>query len=98
MPQSVNAAMAPCVGRLAERRGRRTAFPIGFGALSARGLLLPLAVDDPSMLIAVQALDGVSAAALGVLLPLVAADLTRGTKGRGPRFPAQARRRGAAAR
>ena len=47
--------------------------------MPARGLLLPLAVADPKMLVAVQALDGVSAAALGVLLPLVAADLTRGT-------------------
>ena len=79
VPQFVNAAMAPWVGRLAERRGRRVALLIGFGALPARGLLLPLAVDNPSMLVAVQALDGVSAAALGVLLPLIAADLTRGT-------------------
>jgi MFS family permease len=31
------------------------------------------------MLVAVQALDGIGAAALGVLLPLIAADLTRGT-------------------
>ena len=30
-------------------------------------------------LVAVQALDGVSAAAMGALLPLLAADLTRGT-------------------
>ena len=44
-----------------------------------RGLLLPLAVADPVVLVAVQALDGVGAAALGVLLPLIAADLTRGT-------------------
>lgn len=78
-PQFVNAAIAPWVGRLAERRGRRAALLIGFGALPARGLLLPLAVDDPFMLVGVQALDGVSAAALGVLLPLIAADLTRGT-------------------
>lgn len=79
VPQFVNAAMAPWVGRLAERRGRRAALLIGFGALPARGLLLPLTAADPVMLVAVQALDGVSAAALGVLLPLVAADLTRGT-------------------
>ena len=78
-PQFVGAAISPWVGRLAERRGRRAALLIGFGALPARGLLLPLAVADPVLLVAVQALDGVSAAALGVLLPLVAADLTRGT-------------------
>ena len=79
VPQFVNAAMAPWVGRLAERRGRRAALLIGFGALPARGLLLPLTAADPFLLVAVQALDGVSAAALGVLLPLIAADLTRGT-------------------
>ena len=64
---------------MADARGRRAALLLGFGALPARGLLLPLAVDDPVLLVAVQALDGVSAAALGVLLPLLAADLTRGT-------------------
>ncbi|GAA0566224.1 MFS transporter [Craurococcus roseus] len=79
VPQFVGAAISPWVGRLAEQRGRRAALLLGFGALPARGLLLPLAVADPWMLIAVQALDGVSAAALGVLLPLIAADLTRGT-------------------
>jgi MFS family permease len=79
LPQFVNAAMSPRVGRLAESRGRRAALLLGFGALPVRGLLLPLAAADPAMLVAVQALDGVSAAALGVLLPLLAADLTRGT-------------------
>jgi MFS family permease len=78
-PQLVNAVVSPWVGRLAEERGRRAALLLGFGALPARGLLLPLAVHDPVMLVVVQALDGVSAAALGVLLPLIAADLTRGT-------------------
>ena len=67
------------MGRLAEARGRRAALLLGFGALPVRGLLLPLAVADPAMLVAVQALDGVSAAAFGVLLPLLAADLTRET-------------------
>jgi MFS family permease len=36
-------------------------------------------VSDPYLLVAVQALDGVSAAALGVLVPLITADVTRGT-------------------
>ena len=40
---------------------------IGFAALPLRGLLLAV-VSDPKVLILVQALDGVSAAALGVLL------------------------------
>jgi MFS family permease len=79
VPQFVGAAVSPWIGRLADQRGRRIALVIGFGALPVRGLLLPLAVADPAMLVAVQALDGISAAALGVLLPLVASDLTRGT-------------------
>jgi MFS family permease len=36
-------------------------------------------VDHPLGLVAVQALDGIGAASLGVLVPLLAADLTRGT-------------------
>ena len=77
-PQLVVAAISPWIGRLAERRGRRVALMIGFAALPLRGLLLAV-VSDPKVLILVQALDGVSAAALGVLLPLLSADLTRGT-------------------
>jgi MFS family permease len=79
VPQLVVAAISPWIGRLAEDRGRRPALLLGFCALPARGLLLPLVVADPLALVAVQALDGISAAVLGVLLPLLASDLTRGT-------------------
>jgi MFS family permease len=51
---------------------------IGFIALPVRGILLAL-VSSPYQLVAVQVLDGVSAAALGVLVPLIIADVTRGT-------------------
>ena len=37
------------------------------------------AVTDPFLLVSVQLLDGISAAMLGVLVPLVIADATRGT-------------------
>jgi MFS family permease len=47
-------------------------------ALPIRGLLLAF-VSNPYLLIAVQVLDGVSAAVLGVLVPLISADVTRGT-------------------
>jgi MFS family permease len=79
VPQLVVAAISPWIGRLAEGRGRRPALLLGFCALPARGLLLPLVVADPFALVAVQALDGIGAAVLGVLLPLLASDLTRGT-------------------
>ncbi|MFC7554976.1 MFS transporter [Pseudoroseomonas wenyumeiae] len=36
-------------------------------------------INDPYLIVAAQALDGISAAALGVLVPLLAADLTRGS-------------------
>jgi MFS family permease len=77
-PQLVMAAIAPWLGRLAERRGRRLALLVGFSALPLRGALLAM-VEHPAWLILVQALDGISAAGLGVLLPLLAADATRGT-------------------
>jgi MFS family permease len=35
--------------------------------------------NDPAVVVAVQLLDGISAAALGVLVPLVIADTTRAT-------------------
>ncbi|MFZ0495950.1 MAG: MFS transporter [Methylocella sp.] len=36
-------------------------------------------VDDPVLLVAVQMLDGISGAVIGVLTPLVIADITKGT-------------------
>lgn len=77
-PQLVVAVISPWVGRLAERRGRRLVLLVGLGALPVRGLLLAV-IDHPVGLVLVQAIDGIGAAVLGVLLPLLAADLTRGT-------------------
>ncbi|MCK8783509.1 MFS transporter [Roseomonas sp. NAR14] len=78
VPQLVVVLISPWVGRLAESRGRRLVLLAGFAALPLRGLLLAL-VTEPAALIVVQVLDGISAAVMGVLLPLLAADLTRGT-------------------
>jgi MFS family permease len=72
------AAMSPAVGEWAERRGRRIVLIVGFAALPARALIFAL-LPDAYLLVAAQALDGVSAAAFGVMVPLVAADLTRGS-------------------
>jgi MFS family permease len=49
---------------------------LGFAALPLRGVLLA-ATPPPDWLIAIQALDGVSAAVFGVMLPLVVADIAR---------------------
>ncbi|HTR16282.1 MAG TPA: MFS transporter [Acetobacteraceae bacterium] len=78
VPQAVVALLSPMVGRAAERFGRRPVLLAGFAALPLRGVLFAL-VGDPRLLVVIQGLDGVSASVFGVLLPLVAADLTRGT-------------------
>jgi MFS family permease len=78
LPQMVVAWLSPWVGREATRQGRRVVLQIGFAALPLRGVLLAL-IPSPYLLVPIQALDGVSGAVFGVLLPLVAADITRGT-------------------
>jgi len=78
VPQLVVALCSPEVGRRAQAFGRKKILLIGFLALPIRGFLLAF-VSNPYLLIAVQVLDGVSAAVLGVLVPLISADVTRGT-------------------
>ncbi len=77
-PQLIGAAMSPRIGQLAETIGRRPVLLVGFAALPLRGLLLAT-TSDPWLTVLFQLLDGVSSATFGVMLPLIAADLTRGT-------------------
>ena len=77
-PQLVIAAISPTMGRLAETWGRRPVLLIGFGVLPLRGALLAW-THDPYMIVAVQLLDGISGAVLGILVPLALADIARGT-------------------
>lgn len=77
-PQLVMTLMAPWVGRRAERWGRKPMLVIGFATLPLRGVLFA-AASSPYLLVAIQLLDGVAAAAVGVMTPLVVADITRGT-------------------
>ena len=77
-PQLIVAAISPAVGRLAQSWGRRPLLLMGFAALPLRGALLAW-TSDPYMIVAVQALDGISGAVLGVLVPLALADISRGT-------------------
>jgi MFS family permease len=77
-PQIVVALLSPAVGRAAERFGRRPVLAAGMLALPLRGLALAFA-PSAFFLVPIQLLDGVSGAAFGVLVPLVASDLTRGT-------------------
>ena len=78
VPQGLVAVLSPWVGRVAERWGRRRILLLGFAALPVRGALFAV-LANPYAVVAVQALDGVSAAVFGVLLSLVVADITRGT-------------------
>ncbi len=78
VPQIVVALFSPWIGRHAQCWGRRPFLLIGFAALPARGILLAFASSHYALL-AGQLLDGISAAALGVLVPLIIADVTRGT-------------------
>jgi MFS family permease len=78
VPQLVVAGFAPWVGRVADSWGRRPLLLFCFLALALRGVLFAF-VSDPYLIVVVQILDGVCAAVLGVALPLVVADITRGT-------------------
>jgi MFS family permease len=77
-PQFVVAAIAPWVGRKAQSWGRRPLLALCFLAVSIRGAVFA-ATSDPYVIVAAQLLDGISAATLGVLVPLIIADTTRGT-------------------
>ena len=78
VPQLVVVGIAPFVGRAANAWGRRPLLILCFAALAARGALFAV-IRDPGVVIAVQALDGISAAVLGVLVPLVVADIMGGS-------------------
>jgi MFS family permease len=78
LPQLIVAVVAPAIGRTADSWGRRPLLILCFAALAIRGVLFGF-VTDPYLIVAVQALDGISAAVLGVSLPLIVADITRGT-------------------
>ncbi len=78
VPQAVVALLSPWVGRAAAKFGRKRMLLLGWCALPLRGLLLAV-LPGAWPLVAGQAISGVSAAVFGVLLPLIAADLTIGT-------------------
>lgn len=78
IPQLIVALLAPLAGRYAESWGRRPLLLIGFCALPIRSVLFAFS-ENPGLFIAAQVLDGLSGATLGVLTPLVIADLTTRT-------------------
>jgi predicted MFS family arabinose efflux permease len=78
LPQFTVAVISPAIGRMTGRYGRRIFLLLGFSALFVRILLTAIS-SSQATIVALQALDGISAAVLGVLVPLTIADLTRQT-------------------
>ena len=78
VPQLVTALIAAWVARKADEWGRKWLFSAAFIALLARAVLFALAFG-PWFLVGVQVLDGLSAAVVGILVPVIVADCTKGT-------------------
>ena len=76
--QLVVAAISPALGRAAERKGRRPILLLGFAALPIKGALLALLPGLSGLLLG-QAMDGISGSVMGIMISLIAADLTRHT-------------------
>ena len=74
VPQAIVTVLSPFVGLKAQSWGRKPLLVAGLAALPLRGFLFTLTAD-PRLLVAIQALDGISAAVLGVLVPLTIADV-----------------------
>ena len=75
--QAVMIPVAIAAGILSERWGRKWVFAIGFIALPLRIFLYSL-TQDPWMLVALQALDGIGAGIYGVVVVVMCADLDAG--------------------
>jgi MFS family permease len=80
VPQIVVAGLSPLVGRKTQSWGRRPLLLVCFVALALRCVVFAL-LPGSYVVVAAQALDGLSAAILAVLFPLVVADIT-GSSGR----------------
>src|SRR5439155_7133870 len=78
VPQVMAALMAMGVAKTADQWGRKPILLLGLGAVSVRATLFSV-ISNPWILLPIQLLDGFSAAVVGVMMPLVVADLTRGT-------------------
>jgi MFS family permease len=78
VPQLLVGLLAPWVGEWAEKHGRKPLLLIGFAALPVRAVLFSL-ITDPVALVAIQLLDVITGAVLGVMTSVVIADVTEGT-------------------
>ena len=74
LPQIVVALASPAVGRFADRCGRRLVLIVGFAVLPLRALIFSTTAN-PTLVIAVQVLDGIAAAGFGIMVPLIVSDV-----------------------
>jgi MFS family permease len=74
LPQVIVALASPAVGRFAGLYGRRIVLMVGFSMLPLRCLLFS-ATQNPTLLVAVQALDGIAGACFGIMVPLIVSDV-----------------------
>ncbi len=75
-PQAVVAAISPWVGRTAQGGRLRLVLLVGFAAEPMRALLFALTAA-PVPVVLIQGLNGISAAVVGVTLPLIASEIAR---------------------
>jgi len=78
VPQLLVGLLAPWVGRSAEKHGRKPLLLVGFAALPIRAVLFSV-ISNSFALIAIQLLDVITGAVLGVMTAVVIADVTKGT-------------------
>ncbi|MEO8812550.1 MAG: MFS transporter [Caulobacteraceae bacterium] len=78
VPQLVTALIAVWLARKADEWGRKPLLIAAFIALLVRSVLFAVAFN-PWFLVGVQILSGLTAAVVGIMIPLVVADVTKGT-------------------
>ena len=78
IPEVVTVLIASWIARQADDWGRKPLLIVGFCVLSVRAALFALA-PGPWYLLGIQVFGGLTAATLGIMMPLVIADITRGT-------------------
>jgi MFS family permease len=76
VPQAIVALCSPWAGRMAQQIGRRPILLVGFAALPLRAILF-VDLPDAVPLVIIETLDGISGTVFGLMVPLIAADVTK---------------------
>src|SRR6185312_10046294 len=79
LPQAIVAAVSPWIGSRAQRSGRRPLLLVGWGLVPIQGVFYATLPGVYALLIC-QVLSGFSSAIFGVVMTVVAADISRGTQ------------------